>query len=130
MSPAALLHSAQHDSQPPAGLSLEALALWQTKAGHWEAAHNIAQDIHTPMGSWLHALLHLIEGDQWNADYWFSKADKPSRKAKDAEALWDEIAEAVSLATGQEVSSPLAEGMVRPNHDLKAAYPTSLWHST
>jgi len=76
----------------PASLSLEAQSLWYTKHGNWEAAHNIAQDIHTPMGSWIHALLHLIEGDQWNADYWFSKAGKPSRKPKDMDALWDEIA--------------------------------------
>jgi hypothetical protein len=76
----------------PASRSLEAQSLWYTKHGNWEAAHNIAQDIHTPMGSWIHALLHLIEGDQWNADYWFSKAGKPSRKPEDMDALWDEIA--------------------------------------
>ena len=44
------------------------------------------------MGSWIHALLHVIEGDQWNADYWFSKAGKPSRKPKEIDALWLEIA--------------------------------------
>ena len=92
MTAAELLASAQSDSAPPAGLSREALALWHTKKGEWEAAHNIAQDIHTPMGSWIHALLHVIEGDQWNADYWFSKAGKPSRKPKDVDALWQEIA--------------------------------------
>jgi len=92
MTAAELLASAQSDSAPPAGLSGEAQALWHTKKGAWEAAHNLAQDIHTPMGSWIHALLHLIEGDQWNADYWFTKAGKPSRKPKDIAALWDEIA--------------------------------------
>lgn len=79
----------------PASLSLEAQSLWHAKHGNWEAAHNIAQDIHTPLGSWIHALLHVIEGDQWNADYWFSKAGKPSRKPKDIDALWDEIAQQV-----------------------------------
>ncbi len=96
MTAAELLASAQSDAAPPAGLSREAQALWQAKKGDWEAAHNIAQDIHTPMGSWLHALLHVIEGDQWNADYWFTKAGKPSRKPKDIEALWDEIAAVVT----------------------------------
>ena len=57
-----LLTSATTDSQPPEGLSPEAEALWHTKAGDWEAAHNIAQDIHTPIGSWIHAHLHVIEG--------------------------------------------------------------------
>jgi hypothetical protein len=92
MTAAELAASATSDSSPPAGLSREAQALWQTKKGDWEAAHNIAQDIHTPMGSWIHALLHVIEGDQWNADYWFSKAGKPSRKPADIDALWQEIA--------------------------------------
>ena len=92
MTVAELLASAQSDPAPPTGLSGEAQALWYTKKGAWGAAHNLAQDIHTPMGSWIHALLHLIEGDQWNADYWFTKAGKPTRKPKDIDALWDEIA--------------------------------------
>jgi hypothetical protein len=79
----------------PTSLSPEAQALWHAKAGNWEPAHNIAQDIHTPMGSWIHALLHVIEGDQWNADYWFAKAKKPSRKPVQIDALWDEIAAVV-----------------------------------
>lgn len=83
----------------PVSLSPEAQALWHTKAGNWEEAHNIAQDIHTPLGSWIHALLHVIEGDQWNGDYWFAKAKKPSRGPKDVDALWDEIA-AVVLSRG------------------------------
>lgn len=91
MTPADLASSA---SLPPS-LSLEAQALWHSKKGNWDAAHNIAQDIHTPMGSWLHALLHVIEGDQWNADYWFAKAGKPSRKPAEIDALWLEIAAVV-----------------------------------
>jgi hypothetical protein len=82
----------------PSDLSAEAQALWHAKAGNWEAAHNIAQEIHTPLGSWIHALLHVIEGDQWNGDYWFTNARKPSRGPKDIDALWDEIA-AVALGS-------------------------------
>ena len=63
MTPAQLKSSAATDPKPPAGLSPEAKALWFTKKGDWEAAHGNAQDIETPSGSWLHALLHLIEGD-------------------------------------------------------------------
>jgi len=76
-------------------VSPEALALWHAKQGHWDAAHNIAQDIHSKMGSWIHALLHVIERDQWNADYWFSKAGKPSHGPADIDKLWDEIAQVV-----------------------------------
>ena len=76
----------------PSSLSAEAQSLWHAKQGNWEAAHNIAQDIPSVMGSWIHALLHVIEGDQWNADYWFAKAKKPSRGPQDVDALWEEIA--------------------------------------
>ena len=92
MTAADIIASAEEDASPPAHLSPEALTLWHTKKGNWDAAHNIAQDLHTPMGSWLHAMLHVIEGDQWNADYWFTKAGKPSRKPKEVDALWLEIA--------------------------------------
>jgi len=76
----------------PPGLSLEAQALWHAKKGHWEDSHNIAQDIHTKRGSWIHALLHLIEGDVGNAHYWFAKAGKPSVKLTEIEELWLAIA--------------------------------------
>lgn len=98
MTPQQLAESARRDPRPPEGLSSEARALWHAKKGGWDAAHGIAQDIHTPLGSWIHALLHVIEGDQWNADYWFAKAAKPSRKPKDIDALWDEIAGVVLAA--------------------------------
>jgi len=79
----------------PSSLTPEARALWQIKHGSWESAHNIAQDIHTKMGSWIHALLHVIEGDQGNADYWFAKAGRPSRRPQEIDKLWDEIAAVV-----------------------------------
>ena len=91
MTTAALAASAQSDSQPPAGLSDELQSLWHLKADHWGASHNIAQEIHTPMGSWIHALLHLVEGDIGNAGYWFRKANKPIRSADEVDDLWHEI---------------------------------------
>jgi hypothetical protein len=87
-----LAASAKRDSAPPSGISDEARALWHLKKGNWEQSHNIAQDIHTPMGSWIHALIHVIEGDQGNGNYWFAKAGKPSRRMSDIDALWHEIA--------------------------------------
>ena len=57
-----LAASAKRDPAPPSGISDEALSLWHLKKGNWEQSHNIAQDIHTPLGSWIHALIHVIEG--------------------------------------------------------------------
>lgn len=41
--------------------------------GDWDAAHNIAQDLNDPTAHWLHAVLHKIEGDRWNSQYWYSR---------------------------------------------------------
>lgn len=87
-----LMQSASGDPAPPSELSPEATALWHTKAGNWDTAHDIAQDIHTPMGSWIHALLHLIEGDQGNASYWYRKAGRPARSPEQIDENWREIA--------------------------------------
>jgi hypothetical protein len=44
----------------------------------WEEAHGIAQAHEgKPLFDWIHALCHRIEGDDWNAGYWYSKAAKP-----------------------------------------------------
>lgn len=92
MTAAELKASAQTHATPPPGLSREALALWHAKKGNWDDAHNIAQDIPTRHGSWIHALLHLIEGDVGNAHYWFAKAGKAAARIGEIEELWDEIA--------------------------------------
>ncbi|NBX34967.1 hypothetical protein EBR16_06365 [bacterium] len=92
MTPAQLSASARADATPPAGLTPAGRALWFTRRGDWEPAHAIAQDLDTPLGSWIHALLHLIEGDLGNARYWFSVAGRPARKPSEADALWEEIA--------------------------------------
>ena len=92
MTAAELAASAKRDTAPDDSLSEEAKALWHAKKGEWHEAHEIAQEIHTKTGSWIHALLHMIEGDQGNANYWFHKAGKPTRKAAEIDALWNEIA--------------------------------------
>jgi hypothetical protein len=40
-------------------------------AGHWEASHQIAQDVSSHEGSYWHAIVHRIEPDSSNAGYWF-----------------------------------------------------------
>ena len=61
---------------PPADLSPLLKALWYEGKGDWDAAHNIAQDINTKEGSWIHAYLHRVEGDLGNASYWYHRAGK------------------------------------------------------
>lgn len=51
-------------------------AMWFDAKGDWESSHNIAQDLHTANGSWIHAYLHRKEGDRFNAGYWYGMAGK------------------------------------------------------
>ena len=62
---------------PPEGLSEPLQAMWYSKKGDWETAHNITQSISTELGSWIHAYLHSVEGDLSNAGYWYKRAGKP-----------------------------------------------------
>jgi hypothetical protein len=62
---------------PPSGLSRALEALWHERRGDWDTAHQIAQDIDTEHGSWVHAYLHRREGDQSNASYWYRRAGRP-----------------------------------------------------
>lgn len=94
----AYLESANSDAEPPAELSAELSALWLARNDRWEQAHNIAQDIDTPMGSWIHAHLHLIEGDVGNAGYWYRRAGKPASDIEQREAEWRTIVAAVFAA--------------------------------
>lgn len=60
----------------PASWSEGLRAMWFDAKGDWEASHNIAQDLHTVNGSWIHAYLHRKEGDRFNAGYWYGRAGK------------------------------------------------------
>jgi len=64
----------------PSGLRAEVLAMWQDARGDWAGAHATVQDLETPAAAWVHAYLHRREGDQQNARYWYTRADRPVAK--------------------------------------------------
>jgi hypothetical protein len=41
--------------------------------GDWDASHKIAQDYSDSNANWIHAVLHKIEGDEWNSKYWYAR---------------------------------------------------------
>ncbi|MES2502832.1 MAG: hypothetical protein V4545_09515 [Pseudomonadota bacterium] len=43
--------------------------------GDWEKSHLIAQDYSDSTANWLHAVLHKIEGDKFNSNYWYAKTN-------------------------------------------------------
>lgn len=75
MKPDEFRHSLR-GSAPPAGCGPVLQSLWYDGKGNWNAAHEIAQEIDTPDGAWVHAYLHRKEGDVWNADYWYRRAGR------------------------------------------------------
>lgn len=78
-------------SKPPEGLSDLLRALWCDGKGDWEGAHNIAQDIQSTEGAWIHAYLHRKEGDHGNAAYWYRRAGKPVPRLS-LEEEWEQLA--------------------------------------
>jgi len=83
-------NSLTQQQPPPVAVLLQ--TLWYDAKGDWETAHNLAQDVHTPDGSWIHAYLHRVEGDTSNAQYWYNRANRKMPK----QALKEEWADIVS----------------------------------
>jgi hypothetical protein len=46
------------------------------ESGNWQAAHPIAQDDLSVLGCWAHGMVHILEGDLWNARYWYGRAKR------------------------------------------------------
>lgn len=57
------------DAAEPLGRALDLLA-----AGDWQRAHEIVQEQESALGSWLHGIVHTLEGDLDNARYWYRQA--------------------------------------------------------
>jgi len=52
-------------------------ALEAEQAGDWKQAHTLVQDMVTAEAAWVHAYLHRVEGDEFNAAYWYNRAAEP-----------------------------------------------------
>jgi len=83
--------SSLQNEQPPNGINDLLRALWYDAKHDWNTSHNIAQNIATSDGSWIHGYLHRKEGDESNAGYWYSRAGKKFPKVS-LEQEWDELA--------------------------------------
>jgi hypothetical protein len=76
--------------EPPIAFNPLLLALWYDGKGDWGKSHNIAQDIHTHTASHINDYIHRKEGDNCNADYWYSQAGV-SRPSLSLEEEWQEL---------------------------------------
>lgn len=64
------------ESSPASDLSVHLKALWYDKKGLWKEAHDLVDSLDDADSALVHAYLHRVEGDQWNADYWYRKAGR------------------------------------------------------
>jgi hypothetical protein len=52
-------------------------ALAHLERGDWQAAHEIVQkDEQSALACWAHGIVHLMEGDEANARYWYRAAKR------------------------------------------------------
>ena len=83
-----IIGSVEKDSYPASDFSPELSALWYTKKGNWDKAHDIVSEINTSMGSWIHAHLHVIEGDLGNAAYWYHRSQRDPISPNQLDEEW------------------------------------------
>jgi hypothetical protein len=67
-------------------------AVAQALAGDWQAAHAIVQEYEgDATASWIHAVVHRMEGDLANARYWYRRCRRALREDVSTEAELREI---------------------------------------
>jgi hypothetical protein len=60
-------------------MSKLARAVELLESGAWQQAHEIVQEDTSTLAAWLHGIVHTLEGDLDNAQYWYRKADRVFR---------------------------------------------------
>ena len=76
--------------QPINGLTAPLKSLWYDGKGDWHQAHAQVDHLKDQASARVHAYLHRKEGDLWNADYWYSKAQQ-IRPNLSLEAEWEQL---------------------------------------
>jgi hypothetical protein len=64
---------------------LEAM-LW-VRLGMIDRAHEIVQDATNGIRAYIHGIIHRLEGDFWNANYWFRQVRSPELISRIAETV-------------------------------------------
>jgi hypothetical protein len=61
-------------------------------AGDWQAAHLIVQEHEDDrVASWIHAVVHRMEGDLANARYWYRRCDRELQEQTSTAAELEQI---------------------------------------
>ena len=62
---------------PPEEMPVQPKALWYDAKEEWGTAHDLIDQLEDPVSAHVHAYLHRVEGDLWNARYWYNRAKQP-----------------------------------------------------
>ena len=76
--------------EPIRGLSKQLKSLWYDGKGDWHQAHAQVDHLTDRASAWVHAYLHRKEGDIWNADYWYKRAQQ-IRPNLSLEEEWEQL---------------------------------------
>ena len=63
------------NNESPSNLPFYIQALWWDAKGDWNKAHSLIDSLDDKSACHVHAYLHRKEGDIWNADYWYRRAE-------------------------------------------------------
>ena len=75
------------DHRSEADLLREVVA--HLRAGRWTEAHDLVQQVDSTAAAWLHGIVHILEGDLEDAEYWYDRAGRTFRQRG---SLADEMA--------------------------------------
>ncbi len=64
------------NGQAPQGISVYLQSLWHDAHGDWQSAHDLVDSLPGSKAAAVHAYLHRVEGDHWNANYWYNRAGR------------------------------------------------------
>ena len=77
-------------SEPPEAINALLRSLWYDGKDNWSKAHALVDQLGGADAARIHAYLHRKEGDIWNADYWYRRANT-TRPTSSLEEEWDEL---------------------------------------
>lgn len=89
--------------QSATGIDAPIEALLYMRIGCMEPSHENVQNAKRGLGAYIHGVLHRMEGDYWNANYWFDRVQDP----KLLERISDHISQ---LAKAHGLTVPIWSG--------------------
>lgn len=69
-----------NNPQPNPEWDVQIKSLWYDAKGDWKKAHDLIDQLNDMVSAHVHAYLHRVEGDLWNARYWYNRAKQPEFK--------------------------------------------------